>query len=268
MSDQAILVGRSRGVGTITLNRPAVHNSFNDAVISELTSVLEDLGGDDGVRAVVLRANGKSFSAGADLGWMRRMADYGEAENLADAGALARLMHVLNDLPKPTVALVQGAAYGGGVGLVACCDIAIAADGAAFSLSEVKLGLIPAVISPFVLQAIGVRAGRRYFLSAERFSALEAQRLGLVHEVVPEHMLDGALSKVLERLLECGPQAQAEAKALIAAVADRPPATVLDDTAARIARVRASEQGREGVSAFLERRKPGWIEDDSEPDAG
>ena len=184
---------REDGVATVTLNRAEVHNAFNDTVIADLTGVLRRLGDDDKVRAVVLRAEGKSFSAGADLGWMQRMAGYGHAENLADAGALAELMRVLNFLPKPTVARVQGAAFGGGVGLVACCDIAIASDAASFSLSEVRLGLIPAVISPYVVAAIGERAARRYFLTAERFDADEALRIGLVHQVVPADQLDSAV---------------------------------------------------------------------------
>lgn len=260
MAEPALLstLDSASGTATVTLNRPELHNAFNDAVIAEMTATFVRLGADPSVRRVVLRARGKSFSAGADLAWMQRMAGYSQDQNLADAGALATMMRTLNDLPKPTVALVQGPAFGGGVGLVACCDIAIAADSASFCLSEVKLGLIPAVISPYVIQAIGVRAARRYFLTAERFSALEAHRLGLVHEVVPEHMLDAALARLLDRLAEGGPQAQAAAKDLIAAVMHRPPETVLDDTAARIAAIRASDEGREGIAAFLDKRPPAW----------
>ncbi|MCC2690325.1 MAG: enoyl-CoA hydratase, partial [Rhizobiaceae bacterium] len=213
---------REDGVATVTLNRAEVHNAFNDTVIADLTGVLRRLGDDAKVRAVVLRAEGKSFSAGADLGWMQRMAGYGHAENLADAGALAELMRVLNFLPKPTIARVQGAAFGGGVGLVACCDIAIASDAASFSLSEVRLGLIPAVISPYVVAAIGERAARRYFLTAERFGADEALRIGLVHQVVPADQLDSAVDTILTRLSEGGPAAQRAAKDLIFAVAHRP----------------------------------------------
>ena len=258
MSGPAILTVRDGALATVTLNRPKVHNAFNDAVIAELTRHLDDLAGDGNVRAVVLRANGGSFSAGADLEWMRRMADYDEAANVADARALAALMHALDRLPQPTLAVVQGPAFGGGVGLVACCDIAVAAETATFSLSEVKLGLIPAVISPYVVAAIGARAARRYFLTGERFSALEAQRLGLVHEVVPGHMLDAAATTVLDRLAEGGPQAQAAAKALIADVAGRTPDSVRDETARRIAAIRAGAEGKEGVAAFLEKRKPAW----------
>ena len=239
---------REDGVATVTLNRAEVHNAFNDAVIADLTGVLRRLGDDDKVRAVVLRAEGKSFSAGADLGWMQRMAGYGHAENLADAGALAELMRVLNFLPKPTVSRVQGAAFGGGVGLVACCDIAIASDAASFSLSEVRLGLIPAVISPYVVAAIGERAARRYFLTAERFGADEALRIGLVHQVVPADQLDSAVDTILTRLSEGGPAAQRAAKDLIFAVAHRPiDAGLIHDTAERIATIRASVRRARGA---------------------
>ena len=256
---EILSVIRDDGIATVTLNRPEVHNAFNDAMIADLTAVFRQLGDDTKVRAVLLRANGKSFSAGANLGWMQRMAGYGHDENLADAQALAELMRTLNTLPKPTVAVVQGAAFGGGVGLVACCDIAVAADAAAFSLSEVRLGLIPAVISPYVVAAMGERAARRYFLTAERFSAQEAHRLGLVHEVVSGDLLDQAVETILQRLAECGPAAQAAAKDLIFAVAHQPTdAAVIQDTAERIARIRASEEGREGVGAFLQKRPPSW----------
>ena len=250
---------REDGVATVTLNRAEVHNAFNDTIIADLTGVLRRLGDDDKVRAVVLMAEGKSFSAGADLGWMRRMAGYGHGENLADAGALAELMRMLNSLPKPTIARVQGSAFGGGVGLVACCDIAIASDAASFSLSEVRLGLIPAVISPYVVAAIGERASRRYFLTAERFDAAEALRLGLVHQVVPADQLDSAVETILTRLSEGGPKAQQAAKDLIFAVAHRPvDAGLIHDTAERIATIRASSEGREGLAGFLEKRKPAW----------
>ncbi|MEO3435366.1 enoyl-CoA hydratase/isomerase family protein [Inquilinus sp. CAU 1745] len=259
MADPAILTSLDdAGVATVTLNRPEVHNAFNDEIIADLTATLSRFGGDPKVRAVVLRANGKSFSAGADLGWMKRMAGYGFEENVADARELAALMRTLNDLPKPTVALVQGAAFGGGVGLVACCDIALAADTASFCLSEVKLGLIPAVISPYVVPAIGTRAARRYFLTAERFSALEAKSLGLVHEVVPAVMLDAALMKIMESLSDGAPGAQAASKDLIGFVADRRPGDVLEDCARRIAEARAGDEGREGLAAFLEKRPPSW----------
>jgi methylglutaconyl-CoA hydratase len=258
-NDHILTETRDDGVATVTLNRAEVHNAFNDTVIVDLTAVLRRLGDDAKVRAVVLRAEGKSFSAGADLGWMQRMASYGHAENLADAGALAELMRVLNFLPKPTVARVQGPAFGGGVGLVACCDIAIASETASFSLSEVRLGLIPAVISPYVVAAIGERASRRYFLTAERFDAAEALRLGLVHQVVPADQLDSAVDTILTRLSEGGPAAQRAAKDLIFTVAHRPiDAGLIHDTAERIATIRASAEGREGLAGFLEKRKPAW----------
>lgn len=250
---------RDDGVASVVLARPALHNAFNEVMIAELSRALAGLGGDGSVRAVLLRAEGKSFSAGADLDWMRRMATYGEAENLADAEALAGLMRVLNDLPKPTIACVQGAAFGGGVGLVACCDMAVAAEGAQFCLSEVKLGLIPAVISPYVIAAMGARAARRWFLTAERFDAAEALRLGLVHQVTAPDGLEVAVEGLLARLREGAPGAQAAAKDLIFAVADQPLTDALvADTARRIAGLRAGSEGREGVAAFLEKRVPAW----------
>jgi methylglutaconyl-CoA hydratase len=208
-----------------------------------------------------LSASGKSFSAGADLNWMRRMADYSLQQNLADARGLAELMRTLNTLSKPTIALVQGAAYGGGVGLVACCDIAIASSRATFCLSEVKLGLIPAVISPYLVAAIGSRPCRRYFLSAEPFDAWEAHRLGLIHEVVEDHAALKERSEFFaDQLLKNGPCAMASAKRLIAAVGGRLiDDALIADTAARIADQRASAEGREGLAAFLEKRKPGWV---------
>ena len=249
-----------RGVGTLILDRPEQHNAFDDVLIGELIQRLADLAVDEKVRIVVLRAQGKSFSAGADLNWMRRMADYDEAQNLADAMQLAELMRSLNALPKPSIARVQGAAFGGGVGLVACCDIAIASVRALFSLSEVKLGLIPAVISPYVVKAIGERAARRYILSAERFDAQQAARMGLVHEVVEHDQLDARLDAMIETLLESGPAAQAAAKDLILDIAGKPAdRSLIENTASRIAKVRASDEGREGLNAFLQKRKPDWV---------
>jgi methylglutaconyl-CoA hydratase len=255
----AVRIEIENGVGTVVMDRPDRHNAFDEHVIAELTAGFARLGADDSVRAVVLRGAGKSFSAGADLDWMRRMAAYDEAANLADARALAALMRTIDTLPKPTVALVHGAAYGGGVGLVACCDIAIATEAAAFSLSEVKLGLIPAVISPYVVRAIGARAARRYFLTAERFDAVEARRLGLVHELVAGDGLEEAARLVLAALRGNGPAAVRAAKDLVAAVAGKAPAEVEDDCARRIAAIRAGDEGKEGVAAFLEKRKPSWL---------
>jgi len=247
------------GRATVTLNRPDVHNAFDDKLIALLTRELDSLDRNPTVVVVVLAAAGKSFCAGADLKWMRRMAEYSEAENQADAEALAALMKTLNRLSKPTVAEVQGAAYGGGVGLICCCDIAIASEAAQFSISEVKLGLIPSVISPYVVAVIGQRQARRYALGAETFDAIEAKRIGLVHEVTAAEDLQAAVDAMVEALLANGPAAMAETKDQIAGVANRP----VDDrliaaAAARIARIRVSDEGREGVAAFLEKRKPGW----------
>jgi methylglutaconyl-CoA hydratase len=249
----------ARGVARVTLNRPEVHNAFDDTLIAELTDEYRRLGDDAGVRMVVLAANGKSFSAGADLNWMRRMAGYNEAENLRDSAALAELMRTIDLLGKPTIAAVHGNAFAGGTGLIACCDIAIAAASAQFAITEVRLGLAPAVISPYLVRALGARAARRLFLTAERFDAHEARRLGLVHEVAPDDGLADAVERVVAALLEGGRDAQRAAKALVAQVSAAP----LDDaliahTAATIARLRVSPEGREGIAAFLEKRKPAW----------
>ncbi len=260
MSEPNILVATdARGVATVTLNRPAIHNAFDDALIAALTRVLRDLADDAAVRTVVLTGAGESFSAGGDLAWMRRMASYSDAENFADAMALAALLQLLNELPKPTVARVNGAAFAGGLGLVCCCDIAVAAEEAIFSISEARLGLVPATISPYVVAAIGARQARRYFLTAERFSAAEARRIGLVHEVVPRAGLDAAVEKIVGALAEGGSGAQTRSKRLIAEVQDRPVTeAVLALTARAIAEARASAEAREGLAAFFEKRKPGW----------
>jgi methylglutaconyl-CoA hydratase len=249
----------SRGVATVTLNRPEVHNAFNDELIAELTSALVELGADPLIRVVLIAGAGKSFSAGADLNWMRRTSDYSAEENRADALRAAQLMSMLDQLPRPTIARVHGAALGGGVGLVACCDIAVAADTAVFGLSEVRLGIVPAVISPYVVAAIGSRNARRYFLTGERFPADEARRIGLIHEIAAEHELDAAVARHVDAVLAGGPIAITSAKHLVAEVAGRP----IDDaltatTAERIAALRASEEGREGIAAFLEKRRPAW----------
>ncbi len=247
-------------VGIVTLNNPDKHNAFDDALIAELTAAFKSLDTNPAVRVVVLSAVGKSFSAGADLNWMKRMAGYSLEENLRDAMGLAELMRTLHSLGKATIARVQGAAYGGGVGLVACCDMAVGTHNATFSLSEAKLGLIPAVISPYVITAIGERAAHRYFLTAERFDAGEAYRLGLLHELAQDdNAMDEKINDLTEALMACSPQAIAEGKNLIAAVANRPiDGEVIADTAQRIARVRASDEGKEGVRAFLEKRKATW----------
>lgn len=260
MTDPSVITAvAGNGLATVTLNRPGVHNAFDDELISRLSGELERLENDPSVGVVVLAAEGKSFCAGADLNWMKRMADFTEAENLADAETVARLMNCLHGLSKPTIARVQGAAFGGGVGLVACCDIAIASDAALFSLSEVKLGLVPAMISPYVVAAIGERQARRYMLSAERFDAADAMRIGLVHAVVAAADLDQAVADMAGALLANGPAAMAEVKDLIASIAGRRiDSGLIRETAATIARVRVSDEGREGVAAFLEKRKPDW----------
>lgn len=253
-------VGVADAVATIALARPEVRNAFDETLIAELTAALAAIDGDDAIRAVVLRGAGPGFCAGADLGWMRRMAGYGRAENLADAAALAAMLSTLYRLSKPTIARVHGATYGGGVGLVACCDVAIAAQDATFSLSEAKLGLIPATIGPYVVEAIGARMARRYFLTAERFDAAEARRIGLVHDVALPPDLDGRVDEIVGALMQAGPRAQAESKALIRAVASGPvDERMIADTAARIAKVRASPEAKEGVAAFLGKRRAAWV---------
>jgi methylglutaconyl-CoA hydratase len=251
---------RPDGSAWITLDRPAIHNAFDERLIAELTAALCGLAGEPAVRAVVLTGSGKSFSAGADLNWMRRTATYGEAENLADARALARLMATLNELPKPTIARVNGAALGGGTGLVACCDVVVASAQAVFGTTEVRLGLIPAVIGPYVIAAIGARQARRLMLTGERIDAAEAARIGLVHQVVAADELDGAIAAVLDRLRRGGPAALGAAKRLIHDLAGRPIAPdLIDDTARRIAALRATPEAREGLAAFLEKRPATWL---------
>jgi methylglutaconyl-CoA hydratase len=260
---QSILTEIDGNVGILTLNKAQRHNAFDEQLIAEITEGLRELEADARVRAVVLSSTGKSFCAGADLNWMKRVADCTPEENLLDAKRLAELLSTLNELSKPTLARVQGPAYGGGVGLIAACDIAIGTYDAVFALSEVKLGIVPAVISPYVLAAIGERYSRRYMLTAERFSAAEAYRIGLLHELVPgEEQLDEAIAEILDSLLANGPHAQAECKALIRIVAGQPiDAETIDETAQRITRVRASPEGREGLAAFLEKRQPNWVAD-------
>jgi len=256
----SLVVEVRNGIALLALARPDVHNAFDETLIAEFTAALRALDADGAVRAVVLLGYGASFCAGADLNWMKKMARYGAAENLADAHALASMLKTLNTLSKPTIARVHGAAYGGGVGLVACCDIAIAAQGATFALSEAKLGLIPATISPYVIEAIGARMARRYFVTAERFDAAEAYRIGLVHDIVLEDDLDNRINELLGAIVLAGPQAQAEAKALIRAVSHRPiDDRVIADTATRIARVRATPEAKEGVAAFLGKRRAAWV---------
>jgi methylglutaconyl-CoA hydratase len=248
-----------RGVATVTLNRPERHNAFDDLLIAEITTVLDAIAANAAVRVVVLRSTGKSFSAGADLNWMRRVAEYTQEDNQKDAAALSRLMHTLDRMPKPTLAVVQGPAYGGGVGLAACCDIVLASTAAKFAISEVKLGLIPAVISPYVIAAIGPRQARRYFLTAEIIGADTAETIGLVHECAEPDALDARAEALVATLLQQAPGAQAEAKSLVFLAEGTPTTEALrSETANRIAARRATPEGREGLQAFLEKRAPSW----------
>ena len=262
MTDSVLYNLDERGVATVTLNRPEKHNAFDDALIAELTHLFKQIGEDKNVRAMVLQANGQSFCAGADAGWMKRMADYSFDENVADAKKLADMLWHLNYMPKPTIARVQGATYGGAVGLVACCDMAVASKLSKFCLSEVRLGLIPATISPYVISAMGERVARRYFMTAEVFSARRARRLGLVSETVTEEELDTTIEDLLNNILRNGPQAVSAAKQLIFDVKNQPgEEEVIEKTCLRIATVRVSDEGQEGLSAFLEKRKPNWRKD-------
>jgi methylglutaconyl-CoA hydratase len=248
-------------VATVTLNRPEVRNAFNDEVIAELNEAFLALGARSDVRCIVLAAEGKAFCAGADLNWMRRMADYSREENHADAGQLAAMLRTIYECPKPTIARVQGDAYAGGCGLVAACDIAISADTVGYCLSEVKLGLIPATISPYVIRAMGARAAHRYFLTAERFDAPEAHRIGFVHEVVAPPQLDARVNELAQMLAAAGPQAVRLCKKLVQDVAGQAISpSLVDMTVAGIADIRVSAEGREGVQSFLQKRRPSWLD--------
>jgi len=259
MSDSLLLAIDARGAATITLNRPALRNAFDDALIRELKDTLERLAGDKAARLLVLTGAGAAFSAGADLNYMKRIASFGVAENVADAMVLATMLRTLNEFPKPTIARVNGPAFAGGIGLVACCDIAVAAEDALFGITEARLGLVPGTIGPYVLAAIGARMARRYCLTGESFSAAEAQRIGMVHEVVARDQLDAAVEKIVAALLAGAPGAEARAKMLIAELKGQPVTeAVMGLTARAIAEARASDEGRDGVAAFLEKRKPVW----------
>jgi len=255
-----LLLDVSGAVATVTLNRPEMRNAFNDEVIPELTRVFAELGGRDDVRCIVLAANGPAYCAGADLNWMKRMADYTRAENLADAGALAEMLRTIYECPKPTIAKVQGDVYAGGTGLVAACDVAVSVETAHYCLSEVKLGLIPATISPYVIRAMGARAAHRYFLTAERFNAAEAHRIGFVHEVVPADGLDAKVAELAQAFVNAGPAAVKACKRLVQDVAghDITP-ELIARTVEGIADIRATPEGREGVQSFLQKRKPNWL---------
>jgi methylglutaconyl-CoA hydratase len=261
MDYQTLEIRQEQAVATVWLNRPDVRNAFNETSIAELTQAFRALDADASVRAVVLAARGVAFCAGADLNWMKKMAGYSREENLDDAAGLAAMLRAIHDCGKPVVARVQGDCYAGGMGLATACDIVVAAEAANFCLSEVKLGLIPATISPYVIRAMGAQAARRYFITAERFSAAAAQRMGLVHECVPANGLDDAVGALLQSLLAASPDAVSAAKRLVNDVAGQPLTDALvQDTVVRIADIRASEQGREGVRSFLEKRKPSWLE--------
>ncbi|GIL03899.1 MAG: enoyl-CoA hydratase/isomerase family protein [Burkholderiaceae bacterium] len=247
-------------VAVVWLAREKVRNAFNETMIAELTRVFSTLGADAGVRAIVLAAKGPAFCAGADLDWMRRMAGYSHEDNRRDALALADMLRTIDSCPKPVIARVHGDAYAGGMGLVAVADVAIAALPANFCLSETKLGLIPATIGPYVIRAIGARAARRYFLTAERFDSGEAFRLGLVHNITPPEQLDPTINELLGALMHTSIHAVGEAKKLVRDLAGRPlDDALVADTAERIAAIRASDDGREGVRAFLDKRKPRWL---------
>ncbi|GMG85805.1 enoyl-CoA hydratase/isomerase family protein [Biformimicrobium ophioploci] len=265
MSEHLLLEIDNSGVATVTLNRPDVHNAFDDALIAELAATFDKLAGTVGLRAVVLASNGKNFSAGADLGWMKRMADYSAEENQRDALALAQMLQKLDTLPVPTIARVQGAAFGGAVGLVSCCDMAVAAERASFCLSEVKIGLVPATISPYVINAIGTRHSRRYFTTAERFSAERAREIGLVSEVCAEGELDIEVQKLVNAICNNGPQAVRTSKQLAMSMSNRVVSDELQaQTSALIAAIRTSPEGQEGLGAFLSKRAPAWLQEGEE----
>ena len=254
-----LLLHFDSGVATVTLNRPEVRNAFNDEVIAELTGVIAEYGAQPEVRCIVLAANGPAFCAGADLNWMKRMASYTYDQNVEDARALANMLRVLYRCPKPTIARVQGDTYAGGMGLVAACDIAVSVDTASYCLSEVKLGLIPATISPYVIRAMGAREAHRWFLTAERFGAAEAHRIGFVHEVVKAEALDAKVTEIAQAVVAAGPAAVKACKNLVHDVAGREIDHVLvDRTVKGIADIRVSEEGREGIQSFLGKRRPSW----------
>ena len=253
---ETLVIRREAGVVTIELNRPDVRNAFNDQVVRELTEAFEGLADDD--RAVVLTGAGKSFCAGADLNWMKKSAQYTEEENAADAATMVSLFEAINTWSGPVIGRINGAALGGGVGLVSCCDIVVASERAKFGLTEVRLGLVPAVISPFVIDKIGQAKARRYFMTGEIFDAEVALNLGLVDVVVPPEELDDAVSNLVGQILQNGPVAVAESKKLVFEVVGRERSDALDYAVSTIARLRVSPEGQEGLSAFLEKRKPSW----------
>ncbi len=260
MNTEMLEVSIAHRVAVVWMAREKVRNAFNETMIANLRATFEKLGADADVRAIVLAGRGPAFCAGADLDWMRRMSTYSLEENRADARALAEMLRTIYLCPKPVLARVHGDAYAGGIGLVAACDIAFAATGANFCLSETRLGLIPATISPYVIQAMGAQAARRYFLTAEKFDAAEALRIGLVHRIAPAENLDAALNETLAALMQASDHAVREAKRLVREIAGRAiDDALVADTAERIAQIRASDDGREGVRSFLDKRKPRWV---------
>ena len=251
------------GVARVSLNRPEVHNAFDENVIQALINIFTQINSNDNVRVMILQANGKSFSAGADLNWMQKMASYSFDENKQDAQQLAKMLNALYSINKPTIARVQGAAFGGAVGLVACCDIAVGSKLSKFCLSEVKLGLVPATISPYVIKALGQREAKRLFMTAEVISSRRARRLGLLSETVSEEELDTTIDAIVKAILKNGPTAVSQAKALANDIADRPiNDDLLDYTSEVIAHIRVSDEGQEGLKAFLEKRKANWVNTD------
>lgn len=260
MTFETLELQREGSLATVTLNRPDVRNAFNETTIAELTEVFRSLDSDASVRVVVLAANGPAFCAGADLNWMKKMADYTYEENLADAGQLAAMLSAIYQCSKPVIARVQGDCYAGGMGLLAACDIAVSADTANFCLSEVKLGLIPATISPYVIRAMGEQAARRYFVTAERFSAQQASACGLIHELVSPELLDDKIAELVRQISANSPNAVRQAKRLVQTVAGQSlTQELVAETVKGIAEIRASDEGREGVRSFLEKRKPFWL---------
>ena len=260
--DKVITQIDSRGVAQVTLNNPDKHNAFDDQMIIELTNAFNALAANANVRIMLLKSEGKSFSAGADLDWMKRMASYSYQQNLNDARALAAMLKALHQMPIPTIARVQGAAFGGAIGLISCCDIALASSNASFALSEVKIGLVPSTISPYVIAAIGERHAKRYFMTAERFDANTALQIELVHEAVEKSLLDDKVEQLVTVILSNGPEAVAVAKQLIFAVSGKPiDSKLIEHTCEVIAGIRVSPQGQEGLSAFLDKRKPNWLKD-------
>lgn len=259
MSESITVIERAGAIATLWLNRPEIHNAFDETLIASVTAGLLQLDADPSVRVVVLAGRGKSFCAGGDLAWMRRMADFNEAENIADAGRLAEMLRVLATLSKPTIARVHGAALAGGTGLVAACDIAVATPQASFGTTEVRIGLVPATISPYVIRALGQRAAQRYFLTGERISAEKAHALGFVQELCAADELDAKVAEISAALLAGAPIALGACKRLIEAVVDRPLTTeLIADTTQRIAAARAGAEAREGIGAFFDKRKPAW----------